>query len=128
MARIINHRDLEVYRLAHELAVEIHRMTISELPKLEQFEEACQIRKSAKSITVNIVEGFGRRRYKSEYVRFLIFSHASCDETIEHLSLLKDTCSLKSERAEYFLSKYDLLGRKISRFIDGVEVSHRSQD
>jgi four helix bundle protein len=128
MARIMNYRDLEVYRLSHELAVEIHGMTLSELPRYEQFEEASQIRKSAKSISVNIVEGFGRRRFKAEYVRFLIFSHASCDETIEHLSLLKDTNSLKKERAEYFLSKYDVLGRKISRFIDGVEISHRSQD
>ncbi|MCI0443850.1 four helix bundle protein [bacterium] len=128
MARIMNYRDLEVYRLSHELAVEIHRMTLSELPRYEQFEEASQIRRSAKSISVNIVEGFGRRRFKAEYVRFLIFSHASCDETIEHLSLLKDTNSLKKERAEYFLSKYDVLGRKISRFIDGVEISHRSQD
>jgi four helix bundle protein len=128
MARIMNYRDLEVYRLSHELAVEIHRMTLSELPRYEQFEEASQIRRSAKSISVNIVEGFGRRRFKAEYLRFLIFSHSSCDETIEHLSFLKDTNSLNKERAEYFLSKYDVLGRKISRFIDGVEISHRSQD
>ena len=128
MARIMNYRDLEVYRISHELAVEIHRMTLSELPKYEQFEEASQIRRSAKSISINIVEGFGRRRFKADYVRFLIFSHASCDETIEHLVFLKDTNSLKKERAEYFLTKYDVLGRKISRFIDGVEISHRSQD
>ena len=128
MARIMNYRDLEVYRMAHELAIEIHRMTLSELPRYEQFEEASQIRRSAKSISVNIVEGFGRRRFKAEYIRFLIFSHASCDETIEHLSLLKDTSSLNKDRAEYFLSKYDVLGRKLCRFIDGVEISHRSQD
>jgi four helix bundle protein len=128
MARIMNYHDLEVYRMAHDLAVEIHRMTLSELPKFEQYEEASQIRRSAKSISMNIVEGFWRRRFKADYLRFLIFSHASCDETIEHLSLLKDTSSLKAERAEYFLSKYDVLGRKISRFIDGVEISHRSQD
>jgi len=127
MARIMNYRDLEVYRLAHDLAVEIHRMTLSELPRHEQFEEASQIRRSAKSISVNIVEGFGRRRFKAEYLRFLIFSHASCDETIEHLSFLKDRC-LHEDRAKYFLAKYDVLGRKISRFIDGVQISHRSQD
>jgi four helix bundle protein len=128
MGKIMNYRDLEVYRMAHELAVEIHKMILSELPRYEQYEEASQIRRSAKSISMNIVEGFGRRRFKAEYLRFLIFSHASCDETIEHLSYLKDTNSLKTDRAEYFLSKYDFLGRKISRFIDGVEISHRSQD
>ncbi len=128
MARIMNYRDLEVYRLAHDLAVEIHRMTLSELPRYEQFEEASQVRRSAKSISVNIVEGFGRRRFKAEYLRFLIFSHASCDETIEHLYFLKDTCSLPENRAKYFLAEYDVLGRKISRFIDGVQISHRSQD
>jgi len=55
------------------------------LPKFEMYEEGSQIRRSSKSVSNNIVEGFGRRKYKQEFIRFLTFSLGSCDETIEHL-------------------------------------------
>ncbi|MDI6810618.1 MAG: four helix bundle protein [archaeon] len=46
------------------------------------------MRRSAKSIPANIAEGFGRRRYKNEFIRFLTFALASCDETKEHIEIL----------------------------------------
>ncbi len=69
-------------------------MSLSELPRFELYEEGSQIRRSSKSVVANIVEGYGRRRYKSEYIRFLIFALASCDETREHLEILRETGSL----------------------------------
>jgi len=126
--RIRSYKDLEVYLLAHKYAVEVHRMTLHELPRFEHFEEASQLRRSSKSVSSNIVEGFGRRRYKSDYLRFLVFAHASNDETIEHLKFLSDTQSLSKPRADYFLICYDTLGRKLSRFIEGVEREHRCED
>ncbi|MBI5328575.1 MAG: four helix bundle protein [Deltaproteobacteria bacterium] len=78
-----------MYKLAHRLSVEVHRMTIDELPKFERYEEGEQIRRSSKSVPANIVEGFGRRRYKDDFIRFLTIAHASCSETIEHLEILQ---------------------------------------
>jgi four helix bundle protein len=69
-------------------------MTITLLPKFEMFETASQIRRSSKSVKSNIVEGYGRRGYKQEYIRFLTFSQASNDETIDHLETLWETGSL----------------------------------
>jgi four helix bundle protein len=77
------YKDLEIYKLSHKLAVEIHKMTLKELPKLEMYEEGSQIRRSSKSVVNTIVEGFGRRRYKQEFIQFLTYSLASC----EHLEL-----------------------------------------
>jgi four helix bundle protein len=115
------YKDLEIYQLAHKLAIEIHIMTL-ELPKFEMYEEGSQIRKSAKSIPSNIVEGFGRKRYQQEYVRFLVFAHSSCNETIEHLEILFETKSLISkERSDYFMEEYDKLGRKLNKFIQVVD-------
>jgi four helix bundle protein len=65
------------------------------LPKFEQFEEAQQIRRSSKTVRSCIVEGYGRRRYKADFIKFLIYSLSSNDETIDHLETLFETESLK---------------------------------
>jgi len=71
----MSYRDLEIWKLAREVAIAVHKMTLQNLPKFEMFEEASQIRPSAKSICGNIVEGYGRRRYKQEFIRSLVFAH-----------------------------------------------------
>jgi four helix bundle protein len=58
-------------RLARELVIAIYNMTLTTLPKFEMFEEGSQIRRSIKSVKSNIVECYGRRRYKQEFVRFI---------------------------------------------------------
>ena len=58
-----SYRDLEIYKESKRLAIEIHKISLL-LPKFELFEEGGQIRRSSKSITSMIVEGYGRRRYK----------------------------------------------------------------
>lgn len=60
----MSYRDLEIWKLAREAAVAVQAMTLKELPKFEMYEEGTQIRRSVKSVRSNIVEGYGRRRYK----------------------------------------------------------------
>jgi four helix bundle protein len=125
----MSYRDLEIWTLARQIAIGVHRMTLQILPKFETYEEGSQIRRSAKSICANIVEGYGRRRYKQEFIRFLVFAHSSCDETIDHLEMLFETGSLTNEVIYRDLSaQLDLLGRKLNVFIDSVERSHRTHN
>lgn len=122
-----SYKDLEIYLLSHKLAVEIHKASLK-LPRFEMYEEGNQLRRAAKSIPSNIAEGFGRRRYKSEFLKFLIYALASCDETREHLEILFETGSLDDrETFTYFLSKYDELGRKINNFIKAVDSGHMTR-
>ena len=123
----MSYRNLEIWKLARQAAIGVHRMTLQDLPKFEMYEEASQIRQSAKSISANIVEGYGRRRYKQEFIRFLVFAHASCGETIDHLEMLFETGLLSNETTyREFSSCLDLLGRKLNVFIEGVEREHRT--
>ena len=123
----MSYKDLEIWKMARELSVNIHKMTLTELPKFELYEEASQIRRSAKSVRSNIVEGYGRRRYKQDFIRFLTYSHASCDETIDHLETLFETESLKNEDLySILLERLNLLGGKLNRFIQSVEKQHNS--
>ncbi len=70
----MSYRDLEIWQLARDMSIEIHRMTMKVLPKFEMYEVGSQIRRSSKSIRSNIVEGYGRRRYKQDYIRFLCYA------------------------------------------------------
>ena len=118
--KLQSYEDLEIYKLAKNLAIEIHRITLNGLPKFEMYEEGSQIRRSSKSTGANIVEGFGRKKYKGEYVRFLTYALASCDETKYHLEVLCKTNSLDEERHKYLSEKYNELGRKIYNFRKSV--------
>jgi len=117
----MSYRKLEIYKIAHQLVIDIHMMTLRKLPKFENYEEGCQIRRSSKSIKSNIVEGYGRRVYNNEYIRFLIFSIASNDETIDHLDNLYHTKSLSDEQLYEDLSeRLDKLGRKLNLYIQSI--------
>ena len=48
-----SYEDLDIYNIAVDLAVEVHKMTLQELPKFEMYEEGDQIRRSSKSIGAN---------------------------------------------------------------------------
>jgi len=119
------YKDLDVYQLAHALGVKIHQLSL-ELPKLEQYETGSQLRRSSKSISANIAEGFGRRRYKAEFIRFLVFAHSSCNETIEWMEYVKDCYPDLGNSAEEILSKLDELGRKLNSFVRKVGKDHKS--
>ena len=120
------YRDLDIYKKAYKLAIEIHQMTLK-LPKFEMYEEGSQIRKSSKPVKNTIVEGFGRRRYKQDFIKFLTYSLASCDETVDHLHTLYETKSLSDEeKYRYFCEEYDHLGRMINNFIKSVVNSHKT--
>ena len=68
MKRKQTYKDLKIYQSSHKLAIKIHEITLSKFPKFDQDEEGSQIRRSSKAIPTNIVEGFGRKRYKNEYL------------------------------------------------------------
>ncbi len=123
----MSYRDLEIWKLAREMSIEIHRITLNNLPKFEMYEEGSQIRRSSKSIRSNIVEGYGRRRYKQDYIRFLCYAEASCDETIDHLETLFETGSLADKDLyETLHNRLRQLGRMINRFLAAVEQKHQS--
>jgi four helix bundle protein len=89
-------------------------------PKHECYEEGSQIRRSSKAVTALIVEGYGRKRYKGEFIKYLVYALAECDETLVHLEFLTETGSIQHTRYEELAVKYDQLSKKINRFTQWV--------
>lgn len=115
-----SYKDLEIYKLSYDLAVRVHKFSLK-LPRFEMNEEGGQVRRSSKGITSCIVEGYGRKRYKAEFIKFFVYAHASCDETILHLNFIKDTHNIDREEGNGFIESYDELGGRINKFIQYVE-------
>ena len=114
-------RDLNIYLQAHQLAIGIHNISL-ELPKHELYEEGSQIRRSSKAVSTAIVEGYSRKKYKADFIKFLVYAQAECDETVEHRDFLFETGSF-SDRVRYddFREQYTALGKQINQFIKWVD-------
>ncbi len=78
MAR--DHRKLDAFKLADELAIKIYRST-DKFPVAERFGLQSQLRRAGVSAPTNIVEGCARDS-EIEYLRFLEIAFSSCREGI----------------------------------------------
>lgn len=119
----MSYKKLEIWKLARELTIDIHKMTLTKLPKFEMYEEGSQIRRSSKSVRSNIVEGYGRRNYVMDYVKHLTYAQASNDETIDHLETLFETESLKDEELyKQLADNLEQLGKMLNKFTQSIRT------
>lgn len=121
----MSYKKLRIWKYTRELSIDIHKMPLT-LPTFEMYETGRQIRRSSKSVRSNIVEGYGRRRYVQDYIRFLTYSEASLDETRDHLDTLYETGSLKDVDLYISLThRIDRNGKSIYRFLNKVESDNQ---
>lgn len=113
-----SYKDLDIYQIALNVSVDIYKLSMK-LPNPDKFETGSQIRRSCQSIKDNIVEGYGRRRYKADFIKFLVYSHASLLEATsqaEFLDLIHPETMWND-----ITNQLQILGVKISNFIAYVE-------
>ena len=115
-----SYKDLEVYKLSLELFFKTHRFSLK-MPKYETYELGSQVRRSADSINSNIVEGYGRKNYKNDFIKFLTYSHSSNDETKNHILKIKTLYPNLEKEGNDLLIAYDKLGIKIHNFLNYVK-------
>lgn len=119
-----SYKDLEIYQESLELFLATHRFSIK-LPRYELYELGSQLRRSSDSVITNIVEGYGRRVYKNDFLKFLVYSHASNLETINHLEKISQLYAQFSEESIDLITKYDQLGARIYKFTEYVRENWR---
>lgn len=79
---------LPIFKVAHELVLDAYKVS-SMFPIDERFGLVSQIRRSASSVTTNIIEG-NSRGHRKEFIEFLYIANGSLEETKYHLLLSKD--------------------------------------
>jgi len=117
-------RDLEINQIAFVLAKRVHIASLK-LPTYELYEQGSQICHSSNSIKDQIAEGYGRRRYKPEFIKFLIYAQSSCDETTGQSEMIME---LYPDFPDFndLSTGYDNPGKKINSFIQYVETSWKT--
>jgi len=73
-------RELEVYKLAFDAAMEIFEISKS-FPKEETYSLTDQVRKSSRSVCTNLSEGWRKRRYKAVFINKLSDAGQEAAET-----------------------------------------------
>jgi four helix bundle protein len=114
-----SYKDLDICIKSNDLSIGIYKLTLT-LPNYELYEQGSQLRRSSKSIKDNIVEGYGRRKYKLDFIRFLTIAYASLLEGRSQLEMIYDIHRINEVLG--FIKEYDSLGAKIYSFIRYVEA------
>ena len=75
--------DLECYKLAPYVIAGVYKM-VKSLPPQEKFDLVVQVRRSSKSVTSNIAEGYGRYHYLDSLYKYSI-ARGEQNETLSHI-------------------------------------------
>ena len=111
---IEGYKDLEVYRKSYKLSLEMHQST-QNFPSFEKYELGSQIRRSAVSIALNIVEGYGRKDSAAEFKHFLRNALGSCNEVRVLLEMVRDLGYVEANIFEHLNREYEIFGKQIYR-------------
>jgi four helix bundle protein len=109
---IESYKDLKVYQSSYKLAMELFWLS-KILPREEVYSPTDQIRRSTRSITANIVEGWSKRCYEKIFKRHLLHSIGSCDETKVWLNFALDCRYITIEEYKTFTDQYEELGKML---------------
>lgn len=120
-----SYKDLDVYKLGLDLFFIVHPLSLK-LPKYELYELGSQIRRSSDLVVSNVVEGYGRRQYKADFIKFLIYSHSSCLETIAHLEKIAILYPDLFDKMDELINNYEGLGGKLFNFIKYIEENWKN--
>lgn len=116
MATAMGFRDLKVYQLAYQLALEIFRASKA-FPPEEKYSLTAQIRRSSRSVPANIAEGYRKRQYEKMFVSKLADVEGEATETQVWLDFARDCDYLSKERRDELTKSYEEVGRMLGAMI-----------
>jgi len=111
------YKDLKVYQMAYSLAKDVFEIT-KQFPKEETYSLTDQIRRSSRSITVNIGEGYRKRRYPKHFTSKMTDADGECTETQIWLDHAKDCKYITDEIRNKLHKDYEEVGRMLGGMAD----------
>ena len=101
--------DLLVYKQGYRLALAVSKFS-KVFPREEQFELGRQLRRCARSVPANIVEGWTKRNSPAEFKRHLLIAAGEVAEAQFWIELSTDEGFANKRAAEDLIKDYSRLG------------------
>jgi four helix bundle protein len=108
-------KQLEVYRKAYLLAMEIYEISKS-FPAEERYALTSQIRRSSRSVSMNLREAWAKRRYEAHFVSKLTDCDGENSETDTSLDFALDCNYITKSQHEELTS----INREVGRMLGSM--------
>lgn len=112
-------RKLTVWRRAHELSLQVHRMTEPAFRQRRYWSLIDQMRRSSMSVAANIAEGSGQVT-SAQFARYLTIALGSARELDYHILLAHDLGVLTNSDFARLDARVDQVSRMLAVFRDRV--------
>ena len=113
-------KDLIVYKKAYSLAMEIFEISKT-FPNEERFALTGQIRRSSRSVCMNLREAWAKRRYEAHFISKLTDCDGENSETDTSLDFAKDCQYINTEQYEFLSSAVKEIGKMLGSMINNPE-------
>ena len=110
--------ELDVFKLAHELALKVYKVTVK-FPREESYNLVSQMRRAASSVGMNLVEG-SMRLNSREFRQFVGIARGSAAEVSYQLLLARDLGYLQNNIYPELRSSYDRVGQMLTRLAQSL--------
>jgi len=114
--RINSAKELEVYKMAYSLAMEIFHVS-KKFPPEEKFALTNQIRRSSRSVSMNLREAWSKRRYEAHFVSKLTDCDGENAETETSLDFACDCDYITREKHSHLVDTSHQVGRMLGAMI-----------
>ena len=109
-------KDLTVYTNAYELAMRIFELS-KHFPAEERFALTSQIRRSSRSVCLNLREAWSKRKCRAHFVSKLTDCDGENSETDSSLDFARDCCYMTAELPKELSSLSREVGRMLGQMI-----------
>jgi len=113
-------KELEVYRKAYQLAMEIYKLSKS-FPPEERYALVSQIRRSSRSISMNLREAWAKRRYEAHFIAKLTDCDGENSETDTSLDFARDCGYLTDLQHQHLTDLVAEIGRMLGSMLRNPE-------
>lgn len=113
---IQNAKELEVYQLAYQLAMRIFEIS-KRFPAEERWALTGQIRRSSRSVCMNLREAWAKRRYEAHFVSKLTDCDGESNETDTPLDFARDCGYISVAEYDELATQSRSIGRMLGSMI-----------
>jgi four helix bundle protein len=118
--KIQKHTDLEVYKNAFDVAMQIFGSS-KLFPKEETYSLTDQVRRSSRSVCANLAEAWRKRRYEAAFIAKLSDSESEAAESQVWIEFAVKCGYLERKRATELYRAYDQILRMLVAMINRPE-------